>query len=95
MAYVYVLKSRRTNRYYVGSTQDLEKRLTEHNDSTSNPSRWTRGGGPWVLVFSVEFATVEDALRAETFIKRMKSRAFIEKLISGERDIKACLRNLS
>ena len=37
----------------------------------------------------MEFSTVRQALRAEKFIKRMKSKSFIEKLVSGERRLGA------
>jgi len=85
--FVYVLESLRTGRYYVGSTSDLAKRLGEHNTPESNPSRWTRNRGPWKLVFSKEFSSATEAFRAEKFVKRMKSRAYIEKLVSGERTL--------
>ncbi len=89
MAFVYILRSLGTGRYYVGVTRELAQRLAQHRDPANNPSRWTRGGGPWKLVFSMEFSTVRQALRAEKFIKRMKSKSFIEKLVSGERKLGA------
>ncbi len=88
MAFVYILQSLGTGRYYVGVTRELAQRLAQHRDPANNPSRWTRGGGPWKLVFSRE-PTIRQALRAEKFIKRMKSKSFIEKLVSGERKLGA------
>src|SRR5713101_3826506 len=85
MAFVYILQSLGTGRYYVGVTRELAQRLAQHRDPANNPCRWTRGGGPWKRVFSMEFSTIRQALRAEKFIKRMKSKSFIEKLVSGER----------
>src|SRR3972149_9538418 len=90
--FVYILRSQRTGRYYVGSTQDLSRRLAEHNQPEENPSRWTRGGAPWKLVFSEDFLRATQAVRAEKFIKRMKSRDFIEKLVRGERTLEAFKR---
>ena len=90
--FVYILRSQRTGRYYVGSTQDLSRRLAEHNQPEENPSRWTRGGAPWKLVFSEDFLGAAQAVRAEKFIKRMKSRDFIEKLVRGERTLEAFKR---
>lgn len=81
---LYILQSLRTGSFYVGATENLSVRLEQHNAPGKNPSRWTRTGGPWKLVFSQEFGTSADTLRAERFIKRMKSRKFIEKLIRGE-----------
>ncbi|HKM89393.1 MAG TPA: GIY-YIG nuclease family protein [Candidatus Acidoferrales bacterium] len=85
--FVYVLESLSTGRYYVGSTSDLMHRLEEHNAPETNPSRWTRSRGPWKLVFSKEFGSAAESLRAERFVKRMKSRAYIEKLVAGERSL--------
>jgi putative endonuclease len=81
--YVYILQSS-GGRYYIGSTSELELRLNQHNDATWNPSIWTRSRGPWKLVFSKQYSTRAAAIRAEALVKRMKSRVFIEKLISGE-----------
>jgi putative endonuclease len=85
--FVYVLESLSTGRYYVGSTSDLAHRLEEHNTPELNPCRWTRSRGPWKLVFSKEFNSATEALRAEKFVKRMKSRAYIEKLVAGKRTL--------
>jgi putative endonuclease len=87
--FVYILQSATTGRYYTGSARDLPVRFHQHSQPAENPSRWTRSGGPWELVFSKEFSSVSAAIRAEKFIKRMKSRAFVEKLIRGERNLAA------
>ena len=81
---LYILRSKKTRQFYVGSTEDLEFRLEEHNQPEKNRSRWTRARGPWELAFSRRFPTVSAARRAERFVKAMKSREFIAKLISGE-----------
>jgi len=82
--YVYVLQCLSTERFYVGATEDLSIRLAQHNDASANPSRWTRSGGPWSLVFQKKYASKRSALRAERYMKKMKSREFLRKLISGE-----------
>ena len=89
---VYILKSETTQRFYVGASEDAAFRLLQHNEVLPNPSRWTRGRGPWRLVFSCEFDSKTEALQAERFIKRMKSRSFVEKLISGEYDLLQILK---
>jgi putative endonuclease len=81
--FLYILQSERSGRYYVGASDELERRIEQHNNPQNNPSRWTRGGGPWKLVFAQEFSSSGKAQRAEKFVKRMKSRAFIEKIASG------------
>ena len=74
MYYVYILKSQATQRYYVGSTEDLRRRLREHNGELPDLGRSTLAGRPWALVFSVSFESRSRAVAAEYFIKSMKSR---------------------
>lgn len=83
MYFVYILKSERTDKYYVGCTDDLVRRLKEHNGELPNPGRSTLAGRPWVLVFQAQFQSRAQAIAAERYIKRMKSRRWIEKLIEG------------
>ncbi len=76
--WVYILYSGSRDRYYVGSTGDLEDRLRRHNEGRS---QYTRSGAPWELVHSEGFATRSEAYQRERFIKKKKSRAYIESLI--------------
>ncbi len=64
--YVYILRSRRTGRYYVGSTDDIERRIQEHN---SGKSVSTRGGAPWELVHFASFPTRSEAQACERKVK--------------------------
>ncbi len=67
--------------YYVGHTDDLEKRLCEHNEG--GKCAYTESRQPLQLVWSQEFATREEALAAELQIKRW-SRAKKQALASGD-----------
>jgi putative endonuclease len=66
MFYIYVLHSKRTCRYYVGSTEGVQKRLDEHN---SGKSKSTRAGIPWDLIYTESFPTRSDAMLREQKIK--------------------------
>jgi len=77
---VYILQSQSLNRYYVGFTNDLERRLSEHN---RKKGKYTDAGIPWQLVYFETFSTKIEAMNREKFIKGKKSRAFIETLISS------------
>jgi len=80
-AFLYILYSEKTDRYYVGSADDLESRLNHHN-AGSTPS--TKAGAPhWKLKYSEEYPTRSQARKREYAIKRKKSRKYIEWLISG------------
>tara|TARA_B100000315_G_C14527399_1_gene564492 strand:+ start:1239 stop:1502 length:264 start_codon:yes stop_codon:yes gene_type:complete len=77
----YILYSVKIDNYYKGISQDPEERLNYHNQQDKG---WTQRGRPWKLVFEKRYADRETAERAETFVKRQKSRSYIEKLISGK-----------
>ncbi len=81
--YAYVLRSQRTGRYHIGSTEDLGRRLQEHNGNLPNPGRSTLAGRPWELVFGAEYPSRSQAPGAEQYIKKMKSRVWIQKLVGG------------
>jgi len=78
MAFVYVLQSSVTNRFYTGATTDLHRRLTEHN---SNLSRSTKNRGPWVLVHKEEFVSLAEAYRRERFLKTGKGRDELKRIL--------------
>jgi putative endonuclease len=80
MASLYILQSEKTGQYYVGSTSDLDRRVSEHlRDHT--PS--TRKRGPWKLVLREDFATLLEARRREAEIKKWKSPRLIRGLIES------------
>ena len=78
MFYVYILKSKRTAKYYIGQTENLENRLNQHN---SGYSLSTKGGIPWELVYYEEYELREEAVQRETALKKKKSRKYIEYII--------------
>jgi predicted GIY-YIG superfamily endonuclease len=67
--------------YYVGHTDDLERRINEHE--AGEKCAYTETRRPIRLVWSQEFAAREDALAAELQIKRW-SRAKKEALIRAD-----------
>ena len=76
--YVYILYSTSKDRFYVGSTSEVEQRLKRHN-AGATPS--TKPGKPWKVVYTKQFDSKTDALKFEKYIKRMKSTRFISTLI--------------
>jgi putative endonuclease len=79
---VYILENEK-HRYYVRYTDDLDKRLDEHNRGESLA---TRGRGPWKVAYYETYFRKSEALRRERQIKRMKSRGYIESLIQQGED---------
>jgi len=78
MFFLYILHSKKLNRYYVGYTADLEKRLLEHNNGIST---YTSKANDWVFKYQESFPTREEAHRQELAIKMKKSVRYIEWLI--------------
>ena len=81
-AYTYILYSSKLDKYYVGSTTDMPRRLEEHN---RGKEKFTRTGCPWILVYVEIFTDLLDARRRELHIKKQKSRKYIETLIRSVR----------
>jgi len=77
---VYIIFSKKLDRYYVGHTEDLQKRIEQHNSGISD---FTSTANDWVLVYSEEFGSRELARSREMAIKKKKSRKYIEWLISS------------
>jgi len=66
MAWVYVIQNAE-GRFYIGMTTDLADRLSDHNNGVS---KWTKYRGPWKLIWSQECATISEARRLESRLKR-------------------------
>ncbi|MGA1976658.1 MAG: GIY-YIG nuclease family protein [Bacteroidales bacterium] len=71
---VYILFSESFDRYYVGYTNDLKRRISEHN---CKKGKFTDAGIPWVLVHHEGFSTKKEAMARERFFKSKKSKSFI------------------
>ncbi|MDZ7754914.1 GIY-YIG nuclease family protein [Rhodohalobacter sp.] len=84
MHYLYILYSKKLDQYYSGHSKNVDNRLQKHNGGMS---RATHRGVPWELKRVVEFPTKRQAIQAENWIKKMKSRIVIEKIISGDIDL--------
>lgn len=69
--YVYLLQDD-NNKRYVGSTNDINRRMSEHKRKHSN-SKFTKTGSNWKLVYFERFDTIEEARIFERSIKKNKS----------------------
>ena len=78
-AFVYILRSQTSEKYYIGCSQAPERRLAEHN---SGENFSTRGRGPWQLIYRKQFGTLSEARQYETELKMKKSSAYIKWLTS-------------
>ena len=72
--YVYLIKSlTHPERKYVGLTEDLERRLSEHNEGKSASTYRLR---PWRHVVSVWFDDSDKARQFEVYLKSGSGRSF-------------------
>ncbi len=77
---MYILQSEKDGRYYIGSTDNIEERVRRHNKGYS---RYTKGKGPFKLVYKEDYNTRSEAKKREYYLKSLKSRIALEKLIKG------------
>lgn len=82
MYYVYILKSKNFSRYYIGNTNDLKRRLAEHN---TRRARSTKAYVPWEVIYVEKFFTKSEAVFREMEIKSYKSGFKFKELIQMER----------
>ena len=75
MYLVYILKSLKDHKRYIGFTSDLERRILEHN---SGLVKSTRNRKPFELIYTEEFEIKEQAMDREKFFKSGKGREFLK-----------------
>jgi len=78
MSSLYILKSLNHNKTYVGITDDLEKRLQEHN---SGKSIYTSKFKPWKIIHYEKCENKEEARKREKYYKSTSGRKKIKNLI--------------
>lgn len=66
MYYVYLIQSQKNKKFYLGSTKDLVRRLSEHNNKKS---KYTSLYIPWKLVYYEAFLSEKDARNREKNLK--------------------------
>ena|GEM_PF-728782 len=77
MYFVYVLYSEKAKCKYTGYTEDLIRRLNEHNLGLLG--KFTKGKGPWLLIYHEEHTTIKQAIILEKELKTGKGRDFIKR----------------
>ena len=77
--FVYILYSKKLDKYYKGHTNNVDNRLSRHNNGQST---YTKSGIPWTLVLALPKPTKQEAIILEKKLKNLnKNRleAFIKK----------------
>jgi len=79
MYFVYVLKSLKDFRYYIGQTEDLDARIKKHN---SGCVKSTKNRMPLVLIKKEIFDTRGEARKRENYLKKLKGGNEFKKIIN-------------
>ncbi len=66
--FVYVIQNP-SGRFYIGLTDDIQRRVEQHNRGVST---WTRNQGPWRLVWENQCTNLSAARKLELELKRQK-----------------------
>jgi putative endonuclease len=70
MAWVYIVRGA-SDRYYIGSTENLDRRLSEHRRGSNHTTR--RFGEKLELVGTKELPSIAEARKLETILKKKKN----------------------
>jgi len=65
--YQFYILTNQEGRYYIGLSEDVLLRLQQHN---AGLSRWTKGKGPWSLLWTGETMSLSEARKLENRLKR-------------------------
>ncbi len=90
MHVVYVLKHSASGNLYIGRTENLKRRLREHNSGSVSSTK--RRVGKWVCVYAEAYLSKEDAILRERKLKAhgsakhalLKRAQFSLKVIEGK-----------
>ena len=78
--YVYVIYNNVFNKIYIGQTNNLDKRIIEHNEKFGNHYT-AKFPENWELIYKEEFKTRQEAIKREKQLKSCQGREFIRKLV--------------
>lgn len=76
MYYLYIIKSQRDGTLYIGQTNNLKRRLFEHNNGRS---KYTKSHGPFTLKYYEAYTNEEDAKQREISLKLNGRALFVLK----------------
>ena len=77
---VYIIYSRKIDKYYIGFSSDVNERLLKHNRKSKGFSSL---GRPWILLHTEHYIIKKDAMNREKQLKNWKNRERLEALIKN------------
>ena len=76
--FVYLLQSELDNSFYIGYTNNLKRRLMEHNAGLNISTKHSK---PWKLVFFEGYLDENDAKRREKYLKTSQGARMLKRII--------------
>ena len=75
MYYVYILTSEKSGQWYTGCTDDLRKRLSQHQKGQST---FTKKGVPWKLIYYEACHSKDDSFAREKYLKTGPGKKYLK-----------------
>ena len=81
-AYVYIIFSKKLDRFYTGITSlDVNERLANHLSKKYGKLHYTYKADDWELFWNLPCENISQARKIELHIKKMKSKTYIKNLV--------------
>ena len=80
MFYTYILVSEKDGSFYIGHTNNIERRISDHNKGFS---RYTKTKIPWKLLFLKKFESRSEAMYLEKKLKSYKNKIYLLQFIKA------------
>ncbi|ARN57577.1 GIY-YIG nuclease superfamily protein [Sedimentisphaera salicampi] len=80
--WVYVIINKEAGKRYIGQTENLGRRLAEHNGASINKHRFTsKYAGRWELVHCEKYSTRSESMKREAWLKTGIGREWLDSKI--------------
>ncbi|HWA31932.1 MAG TPA: GIY-YIG nuclease family protein [Candidatus Paceibacterota bacterium] len=79
--FLYILKSEVSNKSYTGITNNLTRRLAEHN---SGKHFYTKRHRPWVMIYTENYASLSEARKREKYLKSAAGRKVLKNIFENQ-----------
>jgi putative endonuclease len=76
--FVYILKSEKDNKRYIGSTNNLQRRIAEHNRGIVRSTKFRR---PLQLIYIEKLSSRHEAEEREKYFKTGRGRQYIKEVL--------------
>lgn len=76
---VYVLENQMDKSWYIGQTDNLKRRLIQHNSGVGGRTTVLKEKASWKLMYAEAYCDKRDALGREKFLKGGSGRKYLQK----------------